>query len=126
MINCLGTLSLFFTLNPTVVHHPAVSLLHGKEINLHVFYDKNLPNSRDRSIITTMNPKAQTQFSTCHIYIYFLYKKTFQLKKIKTAAFLEIYNLIMDAMKLLKMACYIYILYYGLQMLRIQMSLYNK
>jgi hypothetical protein len=62
MINYLGTPSLFFTLNPAVVHHLAISLLCRKEINLHVFYDKNLPNSRDCSIITTMNPKAQTQF----------------------------------------------------------------
>jgi hypothetical protein len=38
MINYLGTPTLFFTINLATVHYLAVSLLYGKEINLHVFF----------------------------------------------------------------------------------------
>jgi hypothetical protein len=50
MINYVGARALFFTINPTTVHHLAVSLICRKEIKLYVFYDSNLPNSKDRSM----------------------------------------------------------------------------
>jgi hypothetical protein len=42
MINFMGTPSLFFTLNPTFVHHPLLAILSGQNINLDLFYDKNM------------------------------------------------------------------------------------
>jgi hypothetical protein len=37
MINFIGTLSLFFTLNLKFVHHPLIALLSGQNINLDLF-----------------------------------------------------------------------------------------
>jgi hypothetical protein len=79
MINYFGMPTLFFTINPAVVHHPFVSLLCRKEINLDIFYDNNLPNSTFRSILAAMNPKAQVQFVQALVhatYTYLLCAKT--------------------------------------------------
>jgi hypothetical protein len=73
MINYFGTPTLFFTINPAVVHHPCISLLCGKEINLDIFYDNNLPNSRDCSILAAMNPKAQVQFVQALVHATYTY-----------------------------------------------------
>ncbi len=48
MINFIGTLSLFFTLNLTFVHHPLVVLLSGQNINLDLFYDKKMVTKNER------------------------------------------------------------------------------
>jgi hypothetical protein len=42
MINSMGTPSLFFTLNPTFVHHLLFAILSGENINLDLFFDKNM------------------------------------------------------------------------------------
>jgi hypothetical protein len=42
MINFMGTPSLFFTLNPTFVHHPLLAILSGQNTNLDLSYDKNM------------------------------------------------------------------------------------
>jgi hypothetical protein len=42
MINFMGTPSLFFTLNPSFIHHPLLVGLSGQNINLDLFYDKNM------------------------------------------------------------------------------------
>jgi hypothetical protein len=73
MINYFGTPTLFFTINPAVVHHPCISLLCGKEINLDIFYNNNLPNSRDCSILVAMNPKAQVQFVQALVHATYTY-----------------------------------------------------
>jgi hypothetical protein len=41
MINFMGMLSLFFTLNFTFLHHLLLVVLNGKNINLDLFYHKN-------------------------------------------------------------------------------------
>jgi hypothetical protein len=38
----MGTPIFFFTLNLTFVHHPLLAILSGKNINLDLFYDKNM------------------------------------------------------------------------------------
>jgi hypothetical protein len=42
MINFIGTPNLFFTLNPAFVHHLLLAVLNGRNINLDLFYDKNM------------------------------------------------------------------------------------
>jgi len=42
MITFMGMPSLFFTLNLTFVHYPLLEVLSGKNINLDLFYDKNM------------------------------------------------------------------------------------
>jgi hypothetical protein len=42
MINFMGTLSLFFTLNLAFVHHPLLVVLSGQNVNLDVFFNKNM------------------------------------------------------------------------------------
>jgi hypothetical protein len=49
MINFIGTLSLFFTLNLKFVHHPLIVLLSGQNINLDLFYDKKMLTKNERS-----------------------------------------------------------------------------
>jgi hypothetical protein len=84
IINYFGTPTLFFTINSAVMHHPCVSLLCGKEINLDIFYENNLPNSKDHSILATMNPKAQVQFVQALVHATYTYlfcaKTTFNKK----------------------------------------------
>jgi len=38
----MGTPSLFFTLNLAFVHHPLLVVLSGKNVNLDVFFIKNM------------------------------------------------------------------------------------
>jgi hypothetical protein len=38
----MGTPSLFFTLNFTFVHHPLLVVLSGENVNLDVFFNKNM------------------------------------------------------------------------------------
>jgi len=47
MINFTGMPSLFFILNPTFVHHPLLTILGGQNINLDLFYDKNMPTKNE-------------------------------------------------------------------------------
>jgi hypothetical protein len=63
MIHFFGTPTLFFTLNLTYVHHPLVTLLGGKDINLDIFLDEDLPNRHEICKPIAMNPKAQTIFA---------------------------------------------------------------
>jgi hypothetical protein len=42
MINFMGMPSLFFIFNPTFVHHPLLTILSRQNINLDLFYDKNM------------------------------------------------------------------------------------
>jgi hypothetical protein len=49
MINFIGMLSLFFTFNPTFVHHPLVIFLSGQNINPDLFYDKRMLAKNERS-----------------------------------------------------------------------------
>jgi hypothetical protein len=42
MINFMEALNLFFTLNPTFVHHPLTVILIGQNIDLDLFYDTNM------------------------------------------------------------------------------------
>ena len=73
MINYLGTPTLFFTINPPIVHNSCVSLLCRNDIKLGVFYDRNLLNAREQSILVAMNPKAQAQFVHVLVYAIFIY-----------------------------------------------------
>jgi hypothetical protein len=38
----METLSLFFTLNPTFIHHSLLAVLNEQNVNLDLFYDKNM------------------------------------------------------------------------------------
>ncbi len=58
MINFIGTLRLFFILNPTIVHHPLVALLSGQKINLDLFYDIKMLTKNENSKQIAMNLKA--------------------------------------------------------------------
>jgi hypothetical protein len=42
MIKFMETLSLFFTLNPTFIHHSLLAVLNEQNVNLDLFYDKNM------------------------------------------------------------------------------------
>jgi hypothetical protein len=60
MINFIGTLSLFFILNPTFVHHPLIVLLSGQNINLYLLYDTKILTKNEKNKQITM--KAHTIF----------------------------------------------------------------
>jgi len=46
MINFMGMLSFFFTLNFTFVHHLLLVVLNGQNVNLDLFYDKKYINKK--------------------------------------------------------------------------------
>jgi hypothetical protein len=73
MINFMGASSLFFTLNPTFVHHPLTVILVGQNIYLDLFYDTNMLEKNERCKQTTINPKAQAIFVHTIINVVFKY-----------------------------------------------------
>jgi hypothetical protein len=72
---------LFFTLNPTFVHHPLLAILCGKNINLDLFYNKNMLTKNERCKYATINPKAQTIF--VHTIVNVILKYMLQVKNKK-------------------------------------------
>jgi len=50
-----------------------MSLLYEKYINLNIFYDKNLPNVKERSSLALTNSKAQAQFVQTLVHATFKY-----------------------------------------------------
>jgi hypothetical protein len=64
---------LFFTLNPTFVHHPLVVFLNGKNINLDLFYDKTMLPKNEKSKQIAMNMKAHAIFVHTFVDVIFTY-----------------------------------------------------
>jgi len=64
MINFMGTPILFFTLNLTFVHRPLIAVLSGKNINLDLFYDKNMLTKNERCKYVAINPKFKLYLYT--------------------------------------------------------------
>jgi hypothetical protein len=77
----METPSLFFTLNLAFVHHPLLIVLSGQNINLHLFYDKNMPTKNKQCKYVVINPKAQATF--VHIIVNVIFKYMLQVKKHK-------------------------------------------
>jgi hypothetical protein len=73
MVNFMGTPSLFFTFNPGSIHHPLLSILSGKNINLDLFYDKNMLTKNEQCKYTTINPKARAIFAHTIVNVIFKY-----------------------------------------------------
>jgi hypothetical protein len=69
----MGTQSLFFTLNPTFVHHPLTIILIGQNIDLDLFYDTNMFLKNEWCKQATINPKAQAIFVHTLINVVFKY-----------------------------------------------------
>jgi hypothetical protein len=66
MINLMEIPRLFFTLNPTFVHHPLIVLLNGQNFSLDLFYDTKMLTKNEKNKQITMNMKAQIIFvHTC-------------------------------------------------------------
>jgi len=77
----MGMSSLFFTLNPTFVHHTLVAILSEQNINLDLFYDKNMLTKNEQCKYATINPKAQAIF--VHIIVNVIFKYMLQVKNTK-------------------------------------------
>ncbi len=81
MVNFMGTPSLFFTLNPRLIHHPLLSILSGKNINLDLFYDKNMLTKNEQCKYATINPKPQAIFA--HTIVNVIFKYILQVRNTK-------------------------------------------
>ncbi len=64
MINFIGTPILFFILNLTFVHCPLLVVLSGQNINLDLFYDKNMLTKNERCKYVAINPKFKLYLYT--------------------------------------------------------------
>jgi len=73
MVNFMGTPSLVFTFNTRFIHHLLLSILSGKNINLDLFYDKNVLTKNEQCKYTTINPKAQAIFAHTIVNVIFKY-----------------------------------------------------
>jgi NADH:ubiquinone oxidoreductase subunit 6 (subunit J) len=81
MINLMGTLSLFFILNPTFIHHLLIVVFSGQNMNLNLFLDKNMVTKNARCKYATINPKAQAIF--VHVIVNVIFKYMLQVKYTK-------------------------------------------
>jgi hypothetical protein len=77
----MGMPSFFFTLNLTFIHHPLLLVLSGKNINLDLFYEKNMLRKNERCKYATINPKARAIF--VHIIVNVIFKYMLQVKNTK-------------------------------------------
>ncbi len=62
MIKFMETPSLFFILNPTFIHHFLLTVLNEQNINLDLFYDKNMLTKNEWCKYVMINPKVQAIF----------------------------------------------------------------
>jgi hypothetical protein len=81
MIIFMGMPSFFFTLNLTFVHHLFLAVLSGQNINLDLFYDKNVLTKNERCKYATINPKVQAIF--VDIIVNVIFKYMLQVKNTK-------------------------------------------
>jgi hypothetical protein len=73
MINFMVTPSLFFTLNPTFVHHFLTIILIGQNIDLDLFYDTNMFFKNEWCKQATINSKSHAIFVHTLINVIFKY-----------------------------------------------------
>jgi hypothetical protein len=64
MINFVGSPSLFFILNLAFIHHPLLAILSGQNVNLDLFYDKNMLTKNERCKYVAINPKLKLYLYT--------------------------------------------------------------
>jgi hypothetical protein len=81
MINFMGMPNLFSILNPTFVHHPLLRVLSQQNINLDLFYDKNMLIKNEWCKYAIINPKAQAIF--VHAIVNVIFKYILQVKNKK-------------------------------------------